>query len=204
LIPFGDPLWYQRFNSPYYKETHIQWRAKVRDFVENEIMPTLDSWKDKPVPPKDLLLKLGEAGILAALTGAPWPTEYLPAHIKGPENFDAFHELITIDELSRIGNSGALAALTNGPSIALTVVYKFGSEEMKRRIVPEVLLGQKMIALAISEPQAGSDVAGMVTTAERSSDGSHYVVNGTKKWITNGTYADPLERGIKEGDNPVQ
>jgi len=199
LIPFGDPLWYQRFNSPYYKETHIQWRAKVRDFVENEIMPTLDSWKDKPVPPKDLLLKLGEAGILAALTGAPWPTEYLPAHIKGPENFDAFHELITIDELSRIGNSGALAALTNGPSIALTVVYKFGSEEMKRRIVPEVLLGQKMIALAISEPQAGSDVAGMVTTAERSSDGSHYVVNGTKKWITNGTYADYFATSFKTG-----
>jgi len=198
MVPFGDPLWYQRFNSPYYKETHIQWRAKMRSFVDTEILPTLDSWKEKPQPPKDLLLKMGEAGILAALTGAPWPSQYLPPHIKGPENFDTFHELITIDELARIGHSGAMAAITNGPSIALTVVYKFGSEEMKKRVVPEVLSGQKMIALAISEPQAGSDVAGMVTTAFR--NGDHYLVNGTKKWITNGTYADYFATSFKTGN----
>jgi len=76
-------------------------------------------------------------------------------------------------------------------------VLRFGSEELKRRIVPDVLLGKKIIALAISEPQAGSDVAGMVSTAVK--QGSNYVVNGNKKWITNGTYADYFSTAVVTG-----
>ena len=97
-------------------------------------------------------------------------------------------EFILYDEISRCGHSGVIAALTNGPSIGLTAILRFGSSELKQRVAPDVLMGRKFIALAISEPQAGSDVAGLTCSARR--DGDEFVVNGNKKWITNGTYAD--------------
>lgn len=119
------------------------------------------------------MLKMGQAGLLAALwfvlnvnsvadtnlfSGPPFPAAYLPAEVTAqiPKDFDYFHELILIDELARCGHAAAVAAITNGPSIAVTVILRFGTEEMKRKIVPEVLLGRKFMALAISEPQAGS------------------------------------------------
>eukprot|EP01098_Paradermamoeba_levis_P013409 TRINITY_DN6101_c0_g1_i4.p1 TRINITY_DN6101_c0_g1~~TRINITY_DN6101_c0_g1_i4.p1 ORF type:complete len:321 (+),score=72.66 TRINITY_DN6101_c0_g1_i4:67-1029(+) len=197
LVPYGDPLWYQRFNSPYYKETHHVWREKVRRFVDTEIIPTMDSWRGEDRPPAAILQKMGKEGLLAAMCGPPWPAAYLPADVTPPEDFDYFHELILYDEISRCGSSPVIAALTNGPAIALSVVLRFGSEEMKRRVVPGVLLGQKFIALAISEPQAGSDVAGLVTEAKRVGD--HYVVNGNKKWITNGWYADYFSTAVRTG-----
>jgi alkylation response protein AidB-like acyl-CoA dehydrogenase len=125
---------------------------------------------------------MGELGILGTLCGPPWPVAYLPSDVQGPENFDYFHELIVYDEISRCGFSPVIAALTNGPAIGLPAVMRFGSEELKQRVAPDVFMGRKMIALAISEPQAGSDVAGLQTTATR--DGDYYIVNGNKKWIT--------------------
>jgi len=197
MIPYGDPIWYQRFNSPYYKDTHRAWREYVRKFVETEIMPSLDSWKNAKEPPKDIYMKMGRAGLLAAMCGPPWPTPYLPSDVVGPKDFDYFHELIVYDEIARIGYSAAIASLTNGPAIGLPVILRFGSDELKNRIVPDVLLGRKIISLAISEPQAGSDVAGMVTTAERKGD--FFIVNGNKKWITNGLYAHYHVTAVKTG-----
>lgn len=198
MVPFGDPSWYQRLNSPYYKETHAKWRKYVRDFVETEIMPGLEKWKMDPEPPKELYMKMGDAGLLASMC-TPWPEKYLPAHVnsKKPENFDYFHELITYDEISRVGYSSVIAALTNGPAIALSAILSFGPEEMKQRVAPDVLLGRKFIALAVSEPNAGSDVAGMETIA--TPDGDHYVVTGNKKWITNGTYSHFFVTAVRTG-----
>jgi alkylation response protein AidB-like acyl-CoA dehydrogenase/predicted heme/steroid binding protein len=197
MIPYGDPIWYQRFNSPYYKETHKVWREHVRNFVETEILPTVENWKDANEPPKDLYLKMGKAGLLAAMCGPPWPAAYLPSDVVAPKDFDYFHELIVYDEIARCGYSSVIAALTNGPAIGLPVILRFASEELKQRVVPDVLLGKKYISLAISEPQAGSDVAGMVTTAERKGD--LYIVNGNKKWITNGTYAHYHVTAVRTG-----
>lgn len=100
---------------------------------------------------------MGKQGFLAALTGAhPYPSKYLdPDVIPVPADFDAFHELILLDELARIGDGSAMSALTNGPSIALSAVLAYGSEEMKDKVCRDVLMGRKMIALAITEPQAG-------------------------------------------------
>ena len=92
------------------------------------------------------------------------------------------------DEIARCGHSGVIAALTNGPAIALSAVLRFGSKELQQRVAPSILLGEKFISLAISEPNAGSDVARLSTFAER--HGQYFVVTGNKKWITNGTYAD--------------
>lgn len=199
LIPYGDPIWYQRFNSPYYKETHIKWREYVRNFCETEIFPTIESWKGDSIPPKDIYMKMGQAGLLACMCGPPWPSAYLPEHIKGPENFDYFHELIVHDEISRCGYSSVIAALTNGPAIGLPVILRFGSEEMKKRVAPDVLLGKKYISLAISEPNAGSDVAGMITNARE--EGDYFVLNGNKKWITNGMYADYHVTAVRTGNS---
>jgi alkylation response protein AidB-like acyl-CoA dehydrogenase len=186
LVPYGDPSWYQRMNSPYYKQTHIDFRKEVREFVETEIMPTVSQWADKDKPPQDLYRKIGARGYLAMMHGPPFPGQYLPASIKPPQDFDYFHELILFDEFARIGLTGVVGAITNGTAIGMSAIMRFGSEEMKKRVSPDVFLGEKYIALAISEPQAGSDVAAIATTAVR--QGDHYVVNGCKKWITNGTY----------------
>jgi alkylation response protein AidB-like acyl-CoA dehydrogenase len=187
LIPYGDPAWYQRFNSPYYKETHVLFRQTVREFVEREILPFAADWADLDRPPHEVYKRMGAMGLLACMHGPPFPNQYLPSSIVPPKEFDYFHEAILFDEIARCGLSGVNAALTNGPAIGMSAIMRFGSEEMKRRVSPEVFLGEKHIALAISEPGAGSDVARIRTTARKHED--HYIVNGTKKWITNGTYA---------------
>jgi alkylation response protein AidB-like acyl-CoA dehydrogenase len=195
MIPYGDPSWYQRMKSPYYKATHIQFRARVREFVDKEILPTMSQWSEKDVPPHDIYKKMGEAGFLACMHGPPFPGKYLPASIKAPEGFDYFHELILFDEISRVGLTAVIGALTNGPSIGMSAIMRFASEEMKARVSPDVFLGARYIALAISEPNAGSDVANLRTHAVR--DGADYIVNGCKKWITNGTYAHYFVTAVK-------
>lgn len=141
---------------------------------------------------------MGKAGLLACMCGPPWPAAYLPEDVVAPKDFDYFHELIVYDEISRIGYSAAISAITNGPAIGLPVILRFGTEELKRRIVPDVILGKKFITLAISEPQAGSDVASMVTKAERKGD--FFIVNGNKKWITNAMYADYHVTAVRTGN----
>ena len=152
------------------------------------MIPTLPEWEGKPEPPKEVVRKIGKAGLFAVMTGPPYPAEFVDPETPRPTDYDYFHELITFDEFSRVANSAVIAALTNGPSIALTAVMRFGTDAMKKKVVRAVLMGEKMISLAISEPQIGSDVRGMTTTATK--DGSDYIVNGNKKWITNGMYAD--------------
>ena len=77
MIPFGDPAWYQRFNSPYYQDSHVAFRDYVRNFVETEIVPDLEDWIDEARPPAELMLKLGDAGLLPCMSGPPFPTPYV-------------------------------------------------------------------------------------------------------------------------------
>ncbi|KAI9306456.1 acyl-CoA dehydrogenase/oxidase [Cunninghamella echinulata] len=189
-IPYGDPTWYQDWNSPYYNQTHIKLRKMMREFVDKEIMPFCHEWSEAKEIPKSIVKRCAELGILNAISGAatnpavasllPYP---LPAGIK-PEEFDIFHEFICIDELSRSGSGGLVWGLEG----ALPPVINFGSEEMKRKVTPEVLSGEKFIALCITEPAAGSDVANLTTNAKDAGD--HFILNGEKKWITQGAYGD--------------
>ena len=98
--------------------------------------------------------------------------------------------MIVSQEGCRHGQRGYCDGLNAGAVIGLPPVMNFGSEELRNRIVPEVLSGKKFICLAISEAFAGSDVQGLVTFAKKTEDGKHWIINGTKKWITNGTFAD--------------
>ncbi|CAG8446654.1 2238_t:CDS:2 [Acaulospora colombiana] len=202
LVPFGDPYWYQDFYSPYYNETHRRIRAAVRQFVETEIMPYAFEWDEAKKIPKELYIKAAKAGILPGVCGAPWPTKYAqypPAGGVKPEEFDHFHEFVVTDELARCGSGGILWGLTGGLGIGLPPILKFASEELKDRIAPGCCSGEKNICLAITEPYAGSDVANLKTEAKLSDDGEHYIVNGEKKWITNGVFADYFTTAVRTG-----
>ncbi len=115
--------------------------------MEDVLLSELDAWKDSAQPPKQVLERLGQEGYLAVLCGSPYPLEYLDADIarKLPADLDPFHEMILIDEIARLGHFGAIAALTNGPAIALSAILKYGSEQQKRAICNEVLMGRKTI-----------------------------------------------------------
>jgi len=186
-VPFGDPYWYQGMCSPYYDETHIAFRQRVRSFVEKEILPHADEWDQHGYPYKELHPKAYDAGILGSI----YPKELGGTPPEGTEKADMFHELILWDELSRCGTIPAAEGILGQASInsmALPPVINYGSQHMREMVARPVIRGEKMICLAISEPTAGSDVANIKTEAIR--EGDHYLVNGQKKWITGGLWAD--------------
>ncbi|KAI8969113.1 acyl-CoA dehydrogenase/oxidase [Mycotypha africana] len=193
-LPYGDPTWYQGWNSPYYNESHAKLRRVIRAWVDKEIAPFCHEWSENKEIPRSVLKQAAKVGFLAAASGAGTNSKMasllpygLPAGISS-EEFDIFHEFICVDELSRAGSGGLVWALQGGLSIALPPVMNFANEELKKRIVPECLAGDKVIALCITEPSAGSDVANLATTAKDTGD--FFLLNGEKKWITQGAYAD--------------
>jgi len=203
LVPFADPFWYQRSSaSPYYKPTHFKFRDRVRAFVDGEFLPGVEDWADAQRPPANLMLRLGQEGFLAAMAGGPpFPARFLDAGTPSIDEFDYFHCHILFDELARCGNAAVMAAITNGAGIACSAVLRYGSDELQRRVLPDVLMGRKLIALGVSEPAAGSDVSGLSTELRNVVGASEEVeITGTKKWITNGTYAEWITLLAKDGD----
>lgn len=177
-----------RTRSPYYDESHEALAMSVRRFVEREIAPHIDQWEQDGELPRDLHRKAAEAGVI----GLRYPESY-GGHSEG---FDIFHTLVLTEELAAVGAGGLSASLmTHG--IGLPPVLALGSEELKQRIAPPVLAGEKIIALGITEPGGGSDVAALATSARR--DGDHYVVNGSKMFITSGMRADWLTCAVRTG-----
>ena len=174
--------------SPFYNETHHAWRRELRRFIDREMMPHVDEWDEKGEIPLDLYKKASDFGLLRM----GYPEEY--GGIK--EGLDRFHGIVTSEELARMGAGGINASLmVHG--IGLPPVLAIGTEEMKQRIAPAVLAGDKRIALAITEPSAGSDVAQIKTRAVR--DGDDFVVNGSKMFITGGMRADYFTTAVRTG-----
>ena len=198
VLPYGESMGYWRKKSPYYNTTHHRFRQAVRDFIDREIRPdAIADDEEGNYPEQELNEKMGKAGIIACLVAMmPAAQKYIHAlGIQLPgnvpcEEFDYFHSMILSEELRRLGTYGLGDGLVGGNSIGLPVIVKFGSEELCNRIVPDVLMGKKRCALAISEPYAGSDVAQIKSQGKLSKDGSHYIVSGVKKWITGGMFAD--------------
>ena len=184
MIDFDD--W--RARSPFYSESHEALAQSVRRFVEREIAPHIDRWEAEGELPRALHKKAAEAGIL----GLGYPEAY-GGHSEG---FDIFHSLTQTEELARVGAGGLSASLmTHG--IGLPPILALGSEAIKRRVAPPVLAGDRIIALGITEPSGGSDVANLRTRAVR--EGDHYVVNGSKMFITSGMRADWLTCAVRTG-----
>lgn len=202
-----------RFSADY-KESHRVLRSFMRNWVAENILPFMEEWEEKAQKnteylPKSLHQAAGKAGIVRVLPGPiSWGPKNKVATIPGvpalpagiPEgSFDFFHESIVWDELANCGNYGILSGITIGAAFGLSALIKYGSEDMLRRVVPEVLRGDEQIALCITEPHAGSDVQGILTTAKLSDDGQSYSVNGEKKWITNGAYAKYFTSAVRTG-----
>ncbi|KAI8074238.1 acyl-CoA dehydrogenase/oxidase [Gilbertella persicaria] len=200
MVPFGDPMWYQDWYSPYYNDTHRAVRKAVREFVEAEIMPYCHEWDEAKSIPKEVYVKAAKAGILAAAVGHVEP-EFIPFGLPAgvpAEEFDAFHSIIVCDEMSRCGSGGVVWSLLGGLGIGLPPIIHFGSQYLKKKVVKDCLAGDKVICLAITEPSGGSDVAGLLTEAKDMGD--YYLVNGEKKWITNGTFADYFTVACRTGE----
>ena len=193
--------------SPYYNETHRKLRSVYRKFLwESGVYEWSDKAEDAPeVPPKEILAKYGKSGILALCVGTelikrvPEPHILTQANLK-PEQLDQFHLGIMAEERARMVCPGAEDALISGLSIGLGPVVHYGPQWMQGDLVQSIIMGEKVICLAITEPQAGSDVAGVTTVARKSADGTHYVVSGTKKWITNAVHADYFTTLVRTGD----
>lgn len=172
--------------SPPFGPEHEELRETVRRFVENEIAPFVDEWEDARIFPRELYDRCGELGFL----GLKFPEEY------GGQGGTYLHDAIWVEELSRRGASGGVAAGLNAhSSIASPPIFRFGNEWQKQRWLVPAIRGEKIGALGITEPGAGSDVASIRTMARKVDGG--YVVNGSKTFITNGVRADFLVCAVK-------
>ncbi|KAH6997236.1 acyl-CoA dehydrogenase/oxidase [Ilyonectria destructans] len=200
-IPFADPSWYQSYHSPYFNETHAALRAEIREWIEAEIEPNVTEWDEAKRVPEEIYKEMGRRGYLAGLLGVNYPTEYAPNGVKSvtPDKWDLFHELLLTDELSRTGSGGFVWNVIGGFGIGCPPVIKFGTKALKDRVLPGILSGDKRICLAITEPDAGSDVANLTCEAKLSEDGKHFIVNGEKKWITNGIWSDYFTTAVRTG-----
>jgi len=185
-VPFSEPHWYNgaMSTSPFYHAKHHAFRAKMRAFVESELIPRVEEWDTSGVFDKSVLRKAYEAGVFSPH----WPESQGGTPPEG--GFDSFMDLIWVDELMRCGASGVTQCF-GIRDMALPPLANLGTQDraLTERIVREVVTGQKMIALCISEPSAGSDVASLQTSLEDSGDGE-WILNGEKKWITCAAYSD--------------
>lgn len=190
-----------QFHSPFFNETHAALRAEVREWVENEIEPNVTEWDEKKEVPPEIYKEMGRRGYLAGLLGTAFQSDYTDNKIKSvaPEQWDLFHEMLITDELSRAGSGGFVWNVIGGFGIGCPPLVKFGKKALKDRILPGILNGDKRICLAITEPDAGSDVANLTCEAKLSEDGKHYIVNGEKKWITNGIWSDYFTTAVRTG-----
>ncbi|KAI1622470.1 acyl-CoA dehydrogenase [Exophiala viscosa] len=200
-VPYAEPLWLApAFKSPYYNESHHKLQRAFRKFVDADVYPEAQAKEadgtyisqelvDKMAANNSLAMRLGPGKHLAGLT--------LPGGVKG-EEFDYFHDLIVAQELSRAVARGFQDGNMAGMMISLTAVRQWANDSSLRdRVTEECLTGKKFMCLAITEAFAGSDVAGIRTTATKTEDGKHYIISGTKKWITNGMFADYFVTGCK-------
>jgi acyl-CoA dehydrogenase len=168
-----------------YAEEHEAFRRTVRAVVEEELLPHAARWEEAEEFPTALFRRFGELGFL----GLKYPEAY------GGSNAGELYEAVLLEELGRCGSGGVAAGLGAQFTIATGPLHKFGSDEQKRRLLAPAIRGERIGALGITEPDAGSDVAGLRTTARR--DGDHYVVNGSKLYITNGVRADFVVLAVK-------
>ncbi|MFS2127318.1 acyl-CoA dehydrogenase family protein [Pseudomonas sp. Pseusp97] len=173
--------------ADYFDDSHRLVRDSVRRFVEREILPHVADWEEAEEFPRELYRKAGEAGILGI---------GYPEALGGSHEGDLFAKVAASEELMRCGSGGLVAGL-GSLDIGLPPLIKWGRPELRERIAPQVLAGEKIMALAVTEPSGGSDVASLKTRAVR--DGDHYRLSGSKTFITSGVRADYYTVAVRTG-----
>ena len=172
--------------SPFYTPEHEAFRQSLRQFVAREIEPYANDWDEAGEFPRELYRKAAAVGYM----GLGFPEAY------GGTEGDRFMRIIAMQEIARAGCGGVAAGLFTHTIGAPPILHR-GSEAMKARVLPQILSGEKISALAITEPSGGSDVANLRTTARR--EGDHFVVNGSKTFITSGMRADFITLAARTG-----
>ena len=165
---------------------HQSFRDGVRAFVQREIAPHVAAWDEAQTFPRELYGRAAQIGLL----GLGYPEAY------GGTPADGWYRLIATEEIARAGSGGLMASLFSH-NIGLPPVLAHGSEALKQRIVPDVLAGRRIAALAITEPGGGSDVARLRCSARR--DGADWVITGNKTFITSGMRADWITLAVRTG-----
>ena len=205
-VPFSEPPYLQGLPSPYYTESHRKWQKACRAFLAEHLLPNAMDWEREETVPSHLFETFAKHNMLIPNLPAPLPVEWLKRlgihDILGAvkvEEWDYLHTGIYCDEMARPGISGPGASLTVGLAFGVPPIIKFGNQRLQEKFLPDLLTGQKRTCIAITEPGAGSDVANIATTATKSADGKHYIINGTKKWITNGIWADYSAMAVRTG-----
>ncbi len=175
----------------YFTKDHQLVRTAVADFIKKEINPHVDQWEETGLTPlHDIFKKMGELGFL----GIRYDTKY------GGEGLDYWYELVFLEEIAKIQSGGVALAMMVQTNMATPAIYDFGSEYLKETYLAPALTGRMVAAIAVTEPDAGSDVANIKTTATLEKD--HYILNGSKTYITNGTQADFLTLLARTSDDP--
>ncbi|WP_420468331.1 acyl-CoA dehydrogenase family protein [Panacagrimonas sp.] len=174
--------------NPFYDKDHEAFRTQVRRFVEKEISPNVEAWENAGHLPRELHLRAAEAGVLQV---------GFPERCGGIEVPDLFYANVLTEELARSGSGGVIASLMSH-GIGTPPICHVGTPAQQERFARPVLEGRRIAALAITEPSGGSDVANLKTRAVR--DGDHYVVNGSKTFITSGMRADFLTAAVRTGE----
>lgn len=195
-VPYAEPLWLSPVFStpPYYNDSHRRLQRAMRAFVAEHVAPeAVESERTGAHISQPLIDKMAAAGILHMrlgpglhLHGVPlMPGADHPHGVVDGREFDFFHDMILAQEMVRPAARGFQDGNMAGLTIGLSVVLHYANDPLlQARILADCLSGRKKICLAITEAFAGSDVAQLRTTAVKTADGQHYIVNGTKKWIT--------------------
>ena len=172
-------------SHPIFRAEHDELRTAVRRFVETELAPHVDEWEDAGFFPDAVFRRAGELGFL----GLHYPEAW------GGSGGDLAAEIVFVEEVARAGCGAIAMALSVQTDMATPALGEFGTDDQKERYLRPAIAGTKIAAIAITEPDAGSDVAGIRTSAIR--DGDVWRVDGTKLYITNGARADFLTCVVK-------
>lgn len=172
-------------NSIYFNEEHDLFRQSIRDFIKREVSPYAEEWEKNRQIPKEIWSKMGKMGYL----GINYPEKY------GGMDLDFFFSVIFLEEVTKAGYGGFAAAVGVQEFIAVAHIAETGSDYLKEKYLSKAIAGEKVGALGITEPIAGSDVGNIRTSAKK--EGDYYIINGSKTFITNGYYADFITLAVK-------
>eukprot|EP00405_Crypthecodinium_cohnii_P012567 CAMPEP_0206442572 /NCGR_PEP_ID=MMETSP0324_2-20121206/13895_1 /ASSEMBLY_ACC=CAM_ASM_000836 /TAXON_ID=2866 /ORGANISM="Crypthecodinium cohnii, Strain Seligo" /LENGTH=519 /DNA_ID=CAMNT_0053910427 /DNA_START=77 /DNA_END=1636 /DNA_ORIENTATION=+ len=204
-VPYAEPAVLQGLSMPFIKDSHVNLRKAVRAFMADpEIVDdAMEAEETMRGPAPEIRKRIAAAGLTAMSLGPGAHLKLIPGGLLGgvvqPEEFDFFHEMVVQEERVRLFCPGWEDGMEGGNAISIPVIMKYGTDWMKKEILPPLLMGEKVSCLAITEAYAGSDVAGIRATAVKDAAGENYVVNGTKKWITSGAYSDWFVTAVRTG-----
>ncbi|EEQ85764.2 uncharacterized protein BDCG_09033 [Blastomyces dermatitidis ER-3] len=175
-LPWAEPAWYSGRPSPYYNQSHFRLRDAVRKWTEENVVDKTDEWREAGKVPDEVYLKCAHDGLLLPIAfGKSIPEEFAHYPIIGgikASEWNGFHDLVLWDELYR---GGAISSIFVGLTVGAPPIRQFASPWLQKKILPEILSGEKRICLAVTEPSCGSDVRNLTTTAEKSACGKYYI-----------------------------